>query len=206
MGWLTMTRLGMAPYETPKAYLDAQLTYKRPATGEAPFQALRVLKSVYSGSAYYAAVERYDESGARLYVTAIICLVRWNPKAADGHIFGYKDMDEDMGPCKAACPRSVLELLTSSSHPHALDWRRRCYRLLELTERTIADGDLIRFPEPMQFTDGSRHADFKVRREGRKLTLTLPDGRGRFKISRLLERRFEIIRQPKVARTFFPAA
>ena len=78
--------------------------------------------------------------------------------------------------------------------------------MLELTERTIAHGDLIRFPEPMQFTDGSRHADFKVRREGRKLTLTLPDGRGRFKISRLLERRFEIIRQPKVARTFFPAA
>lgn len=91
MGWLTMTRLGMAPYETPKAYLDAQLTYERPATGETPFRAPRVLKSVYSGSAYYAAVELYDESGARLYVTAIICLVRWNPKAADGHIFGYKD-------------------------------------------------------------------------------------------------------------------
>ena len=206
MGWLTMTRKGMGPHDTPKAYLDAQLTYERKATTETPFQGLRVLKSVYSGSTYYAAVERYDEAGNRIYVTAIVCLVRWNPKASDGQVFGYKDMDEEMGPCEASCPRSVLELLSSSTNPHALDWRRRCYRWLRLKERKIEDGDLIRFPSAMRFTDGSEHCEFRVRKEGRKTVLTLPDGRGRFTISRLFERPFETIRAPKVAKTFFPSA
>ena len=71
MGWLTMTRMAMGGHETPKAYLDAQLTYERKAEGDTPFQGLRVLKSVYSGSTYYAAAERYDENGKRIYVTAI---------------------------------------------------------------------------------------------------------------------------------------
>ncbi|MDT0576382.1 hypothetical protein RM533_09300 [Croceicoccus sp. F390] len=206
MGWFTMTHMGMGGHETPKAYLDAQLTYERRAEGDKPFQGLRVLKSVYSGSAYYAAAERYDEKGARIYVTAIICLVRWNPRAADGYIFGYKDMDETVGPSEATCPRSVLALLSPTLHPFALDWRRRCYRLLALKERRVNDGDLIRFPEPMRFTDGSEHREFRIRREGKKAVLTLTDGRGRFKISGLLERRFEIVREPKVAKTFFPAA
>ena len=206
MGWLTMTRMGMGPHETPKDYLDAQLTYERPEDGDNPFRGLRVLKSVYSGNVYYAAAERYDANGVRLYVTAIVCLVRWNPNAADGQIFGYKDMDEDMGPCEATCPRSVLELLTSTSHPWALDWRRRCYRWLRLKERKIEDGDLIRFPSAMRFSDGSEHAESRVRKEGRKTVLTLPDGRGRYRVGRLMEKSFQIVRQPKVARTFFPAA
>ena len=206
MGWLTMTRLAMGEHATPKAYLDAQLTYERPETDETPFQGLRVLKSVYSGSTYYAAAERYDANGKRIYVTAIVCLVRWNPSAADGHIFGYKDMDEDCGPCEAACPRSILELLTSSRHPWALDWRRRCYRALALRERKIEDGDLIRFPGVMTFTDGSAHQEFRVRKEGRKTVLTLPDGRGRFKVGGLMERAFEIVQRPKATKTFFPTS
>ena len=147
MGWLTMTRLGMGSHATPKAYLDGQLTCERERRGDTPFQGLRVLKSVYSGGTYYAAAERYDENGERIYVTAIVCLVRWNPKAADGHIFGYKDMDENSGPCEDACPRSVLRLLSPTSHPWALDWRR--YRSLRLKERKVDDGDLIRFPNAM---------------------------------------------------------
>lgn len=206
MGWLSMTRMGMGAYDRPKAYLDAQCTYEHPADGDTPFRGLRVLKSVYSGSTYYAAVERYAENGERIDVTAVICLVRWNPKAADGYVFAYKDLDESCGPVESGCPRSILALLSPTTHPWALDWRRRCYRLLSLKERRVADGDLIRFPEPMRFTDGSEHSEFRVRREGQKTVLTLADGRGRFKISRLLERRFEVVRQPKVAKTFFPAA
>lgn len=91
MGWLYMHRAGMGGHETPKAYLDDQLTYEREACEDAPFRGCRVLKSIFTGSTYYAAVERYGEDRERLYVTAVICLVRWNPKAADGLIFGYKD-------------------------------------------------------------------------------------------------------------------
>ena len=206
MGWLSMTRPGMGQHNTPKAYLDAQLTYEHPAKDDMPFRGLRVLKSVYSGRTYYAAAQRYDENGQILYVTAIVCLVRWNPNASDGYVFSYKDLDEESGPVEASCPRSVLELLTPTNHPWALDWRRRCYRSLSMKERKVEDGDVIRFASAMRFTDGSEHNEFRVRKEGRKTILTLPDGRGRYTIGRLLEKPFEIIRPPKVAKTFFPSA
>jgi len=114
-------------------------------------------------------------------------------------------MDENSGPVEAGCPRSVLEELGPTSHPYALDWRNRCYRQLRLKERKIADGDMIRLPEPMKFTDGTEHAEFRVTKRGAKIELSTPDGRGRFRISRLMERRFEVVPPKRAVRTFFPA-
>lgn len=207
MGWLSMTAAGMGEHKTPKQYLDAQLNYTRPATDDNPFQGCRVLKSICPGNkTYYAAIERFDENGTRIYVTAVVCLVQWNPRAADGYIFGYKDMDEESGPVEAEASEAILELLTSSKHPWALDWRRRCYRNLKLKKRELPDGCLIRFPSPMKFTDGSEHSEFRVKKEGRKTVMVPPSGYGRFHVSRLMERHFEIVREPKIAKTFFPAA
>lgn len=58
----------------------------------------------------------------------------------------------------------------------------------------------------MKFTDGSEHREFRVKREGRRIVLTPEDGYGRYIISRLMDREFEIVREAKVARTFFPTA
>ena len=204
MGWLSMMRSAMGENETPKRYLDAQLTYEHEAEGENPLRGCRVLKSVYSGSTYYAAVERYDVEGNTVYVIAIICLVRWNPKAADGYIFAYKDMEEGSGPNECKCPRSILELLSPTDHPWANDWRNRCYRSLRLRERRLEDGNIIRFPEPMKFTDGSEHREVRVGKEGRKIVLMLEDGSGRYKVSRLMERAFEIVRERPKPKTIFP--
>lgn len=207
MGWLYMPESSMGLHRTPKAYLDNQLTYERPAEGDQPFSALRVLKSACPGNrTYYAAVERYDEAGSSLQVFAIVCLVRWNPRASDNMIFGYKDMDEQAGPCEADCPASILDLLTSTDHPFALDWRRRCHANLRRRSRDVPDGALIRFHGEIGFTDGSRHSEFRVKREGRKIVLTPKDGGGRYTISRLMDRNFEIVRETKVAKTFFPSA
>jgi hypothetical protein len=196
----------MGGFETPKAYLDNQLTWERRDEENGTLDGCRVIKSVSTGSAYYAAVERYGNDDVVSYVTAVICLVRWNPNAASGEIFGYKDMDENSGPYEAGCPRSVLDCLGPTSHPHALDWRNRCYRNLRLKERKLADGDIIRLPEPMRFTDGSEHSEFRVVKQGSRIELTLPAGGGRFKISRLMERRFEVVKPAQAVRTFFPAA
>lgn len=206
MGWLYMHRYGMGGFETPKAYLDNQLTWERRDEENGTLDGCRVIKSVSTGSAYYAAVERYGNDDVVSYVTAVICLVRWNPNAASGEIFGYKDMDENSGPYEAGCPRSVLDCLGPTSHPHALDWRNRCYRNLRLKERKLADGDIIRLPEPMRFTDGSEHSEFRVVKQGSRIELTLSAGGGRFKISRLMERRFEVVKPARAVRTFFPAA
>lgn len=205
MGWLYMPRSSMGAHDTPKTYLDNGFTWERRDENGNLLEGRRVLKSVYSGSTYYAAIEAYDGTGQRKCVTAAVCLVRWNPGARSGEEFGYKDMDEDMGPCEISAPRSILELLTSTDVPYALNWRRRCYRRLRLVERKLPDGALIRLAQPLAFTDGSKEREFRVRKEGRKLRLTRPDGSGRYQISRLMERAFEIIPEPKVTKTLFPA-
>ena len=65
-------------------------------------------------------------------------------------------------------PESVLELLTPTSHPWALDWRRRCYRLLALKGRRLGDGDLIRFPAIMRLATAANIASFDFGGEGRR--------------------------------------
>ncbi|WP_121120125.1 hypothetical protein [Croceibacterium ferulae] len=91
MGWLSMPASSMGGHKTPKAYLDAQLTYEPRQADDQEINGLRVLKSVWSGKTYYAAVESYTGVGEVLEVTAIVCLVRWNPHPADEYIFAYKD-------------------------------------------------------------------------------------------------------------------
>jgi hypothetical protein len=197
----------MGEHTTPKAYLDAQFTYERVACGDAEFIGLRVLDSACPGNrTWYGAIERYDEAGRGVYVFAGICLVKWNPRAKDDLILGYKDMDETAGPSEAACPQRILDLLTSTSEPYALDWRRRCHTLARLRARKLPDGALIRLPEAMTFTDGSKHSEFRAQREGRRIVLTDPDGRGRYRVSQLMDRAFEIIREPMQVRTVFPSA
>lgn len=118
MGWLYQDTLD--GHSSPKAYLDAQFTYSRPAQGA------RVLASaVVRGTVYYAAVELHC-SGEEMQVIGVVCLIDHNPRAADGMIFGYKDMDESMGPCESECPQAVLDLLTPTDAPYARAWRERC--------------------------------------------------------------------------------
>src|SRR3546814_2261595 len=97
-----------------------------------------------------------DLNGKGGEIFAIVCLVRWNPRAKDGYIFGYKDMDETMGPCEADCPARILDLLTPTDKEYAREWRARCCANLERRARQLADGDRIRLPEPMTFSEIGR--------------------------------------------------
>lgn len=145
MGWLSMPLASMGGHTSPKHYLDAQFTYERPATPEHPSHGYRVLESACPGNrVYYAALQRFDD-GAPGEVTAVVCLVRWNPRAKDGFVFAYKDMSESMGPHEADCPLRVLERLTSTNDPVSLDWRRRCFATIRRRSRKLPDGALIRF-------------------------------------------------------------
>ncbi|MGO7251699.1 hypothetical protein ACCS63_35795, partial [Rhizobium brockwellii] len=87
---------------------------------------LRILDSAIVGmNTYYAAAQvMTDGKGSEIF--AVVCLIRWNPRNKDGEHFGYKDMEESMGPCEDDCPERILRLLTSSDNENALQWRRRC--------------------------------------------------------------------------------
>ncbi len=85
MGWMF---LNPAPL-TPKAYLDAQLTYA-PDPEKGRGAGLCVLASAMVSHVYYAACQSYGTGGPG-ETFAVICLTKWNPRARDGLTFGYKD-------------------------------------------------------------------------------------------------------------------
>ena len=84
----------------------------------------RVLKSAMVGSTYYAAVESRSAWGARK-VWASIFLTCGQTKH-DHTAWGYKCMDESMGPNESKCPASILALLTPTDSQWANEWRERC--------------------------------------------------------------------------------
>ena len=84
----------------------------------------RVLKSAMVGSTYYGAVAT-DKPGQPTIVWAAVFLTCGKVKH-DGCIWGYKDMDETVGPCESKCPASILALLTPTDSKWANEWRERC--------------------------------------------------------------------------------
>lgn len=195
MGWLFMSRGGMSPFATPKAYLDNQCTYP-PDPEKGRETGLRVLKSTVRSGAYYAACQSYDADGPR-ETFAIICLVKWNPGARSGEEFGYKDMSETMGPYSYDCPASILDLLGPPANEYAANWRRACRQRLALTSRRKPKpGDTLVLAEALTFTDGQSERSFRVAQSGRKTVLRrMSDGVG-VKISKLMSRAWTIIPAP----------
>ena len=201
MGWLFMTRDGMGGHATAKAYLDAQLTYEREVEGA--MQGLTVLaSSCLRNQVYYAAVKPHGQADNAVF--AVVCLFKWNPRDKEGMVFGYKDLTEHAGPCEAECPERILALLGPIAHEYAIDWRRRCIANLQLRRRTLAEGDRIRLADEMTFTDGHKGREFIVTKRKRQVRLRNPETGQLYRLSRLMERAWDKILEPKVHATFFP--
>ena len=214
MGWLSMPLSSMHPHSTPKAYLDAQLTYERvidePAEAEGeggPLPSRKGLRVIASSclrnKVYYAAVAPTTD-GVDGPVFAVVCLVRWNPRAKDGYVFAYKDMDETAGPNEAECPERILALLSPTQNHSALQWRRRCIRNLARPTAKLEDGMRIRFASPIKFTDGYEGQEFFVRKRGRKTALAISEhGSARYWVTNMARMAFSVVPQTKVHRTVF---
>ena len=219
MGWLTMPLSSMYPHTTPKAYLDAQFTYENScdAQGErltlgvgeplpegATRRGLRVIaSSCLRNKVWYAAIVS-TENGVDGPVFAAVCLVQWNPRATDGFVFGYKDMDENACPNEAECPERILRLLDPTDNHGALVWRRRCIRNLMLGSRTLEHGMHIRLASRIRFTDGYEGDEFFIRKQGRKTALALTEtGPARYRITNLARMDWTVVPQTRVHKTVF---
>jgi hypothetical protein len=160
MGWSYMTSLN--GHKTPRQYLDAQLTY------ETSQLTAKVLASALCNlRVYYAAVEHIAKETQKRDVFAAVCLVRYNPRDKEGYIFGYKDMNEDMGPCEEGCPGKILDLLTPTDQKNAIDWRARCRNNIAIRNQIRAKpsprpGQTIIFADPLKFSDGATLKTFLV--------------------------------------------
>lgn len=141
MGWDFIQRR----VNDPKAYLDAEFSGARSNNA-----ATRILRSAMVGPVYYAAAE-YTRPGEAPVVYAIVALTE--SRAGE---FGYKDMDDTMGPCEARCPVQILALLSPTKNDLANKWRERCW----------AYGGVVRSAEMFELA-GQRAPD--VARQGNLL-------------------------------------
>lgn len=134
----------------------------------------------------YAAVENTVTGD----VFAMVYLLRYQPGAEDGCDFGYKDIEESMGPVEADCPERILKLLTPTEYPYAQEWRERCWANIE-RRKLLRKGNRIRFEDPIRFTDGARLSLFEVVSPPSRFR-SLENG-GLYRISRAHTRKAELI-------------
>lgn len=196
MGWLYMQSLG--GHYGPRAYLDAQFTYDRPDVSS------RVLRSaLVAMRTYYAAVELVRDDRPR-EVFALVCLVRYNPRDREGYVFGYKDMDEGMGPNESDCPEAILDLLTPTDRPYAVAWRARC-RANAAARRALSakpkprPGQTVVFDVPLHFADGQNLDRFEVvanPRSHRTVLFRDPRCGGLYRIPGVKRRDYRLIDPP----------
>ena len=84
------------------------------------FDYQEILAEAFVKGVYYAAIRdnRTNE------VWALVCLT--GTTTTDYYNFGYKDMDESMGPYNYDCPDRILDLLTKTDSESANEWREKC--------------------------------------------------------------------------------
>lgn len=132
MGWITTHRA--------KGITNDEW-FSREALGER----YEVVVSSTIKGVYYAAVRTIDTGE----VWAYVALTQRAPRSY--HNFGWKSMEETMGPCEAHAPAKVLDALTETDNEHALEWRARCRKSLATAKRTLDSGTEIELPEPLGF-------------------------------------------------------
>lgn len=173
MGWLFMEK----PTDV-KKYLVNNLTW------ETESKKNTCLDIAMKLNVAYAAVETIDKESGDREVWAAVFLMKYI-RGDDPYNWGYKDLTECCGPVEADCPARILDLLTTTNHEYAIEWRRRCRKAIEKKMPKI--GTRVRFAEPVRFGWGEyacEETEFTVVRYGkRKKVLRGRDG-GLFRVSR----------------------
>ena len=70
----------------------------------------------------------------------------------------WKQIPETMGPTEAACPESILRLLSPPENDHAAEWRERCRAYNSKPDVNV--GDTIELAKPITFSDGVERSRF----------------------------------------------
>jgi len=163
--------------------------YRAPGTGnEEWFKrefgekfAAGIKASATKNGVFYAVYEVSAEKEGRLVADAdgkvrlcLVVLTRWERNPKDGCNFGYKDMDEFMGPCEAGCPAKLFKMLSpikDGVETYARDWRARCQEAVDKAAAAIklVDGMAVKLPKPANFINGAAVDTFTVKKIGRKV-------------------------------------
>ena len=131
-------------------------------------RACRPIRTSQVGTVWYLAVEvqlkdltaetyGYEVDAMGRYVFGVVILTRRSAGE-----WGYKDMDESMGPVEAQAPLALLDLLSPTTKEYAISWREQCRKTAAMRSRKIAHGDCIELTEPLMFKDGCERSKFRV--------------------------------------------
>ncbi len=159
MGWLYKRD----PIDDPVAYLT------RRYNGENERRISRVLAAARVAGTVYMAVRTTEKATGTSYVFAAVILISNTRR----HGFGYKDMDESMGPYECACPDRIMRLLSPLADipnpSYAADWRarvaahRHAAAALRAKRKSLQPGSIVTLPQPVGFRDGTTADAFRVR-------------------------------------------
>jgi hypothetical protein len=121
---------------------------------------LKVIDGFATISEAYLAIETITRNSRKVF--AVVCRIHYNSK--EQFNFGYKDMDEAMGPYYYNCPERILKLFTPTTNKYAIKWRKKCW---EKSERTKARpkfriNDILKFKKSVLFNNGYRIKRVKV--------------------------------------------
>jgi hypothetical protein len=154
MGWITYHR---PAGQTDREHFTAELI--NPNERE-------ILDCATVKNVFYAAVQ--DKKDGQVW--ALVVLIQ---RTRGYQNFGYKDMDETVGPCYYDCPARILDLLTDTESEYAKQWRESCRKTIaakaEARSSTVkvTDGTVIKLAKPLHFQGGYEAQEFKLRVIGR---------------------------------------
>ena len=109
----------------------------------------------------YGAIERTDANGSRRVFALVVPMTFCRNIVFD---FGYKPMDETVGPCEAECPTRILDELTDPPYNEfAAEWRGRCreYHEGRARVRRLTKGVSFAIATPLTF-GGVSASEFTV--------------------------------------------
>jgi len=168
MGW-TYTSLGKG---------QAGNYFKNMLTNETEERETELLKGAFRGfREYYGAVKVTIKATGESYVMGFCAMVDWRKN--DAFNFGYKDMDETMGPYMFNCPNTILDLLTDTPHDNesSREWRKAC-RERNASILKPKNGDIIKTKNSWKFKGGYELDTFIVEKVGRRMSFYAVSDRG----------------------------
>jgi len=143
MGWTTMHR-------------DAGISHKEWFASEFPTMVKNVVDLAVKSNVMYIAYRRPEDQK----VIALVFLIRW---FKDEYNFGYKDMEESMGPNEHDCPERILSLLSPVEELYqgyslewAKAWRDGCWAKIKTRQSApkLEYGALVDLGGMVHFTNG----------------------------------------------------
>lgn len=65
--------------------------------------------------------------------------------------WGYKDMDESMGPCYYTCPANLVRRVPDPKIGYSTEWREKWERAQTRRVQRVPDGAVVSFAQPLTF-------------------------------------------------------